>query len=156
MEEIRVESWLGGQEQLFEGSWQEHLGRHRSDFAFRGRDDARDDLSTSLARLGGEPAVLEGHLLRNFRKYAGPMEVPVDSPWNWLALGQHHGLPTRLLHWTYSSYVPLHFSTARGESFDRDGAVWMVDYVLAHELAPKKLRTCLSDNGTNLFTTEML
>ncbi len=29
--------------------------------------------------------------------WAGFDSVPVDSPWNWLALGQHHGLPTRLL-----------------------------------------------------------
>jgi hypothetical protein len=156
VEELRVESWLDLQEQLFEDSWQESLGRHRSDYAFRGRDDARDDLSTSLTRLGGDPAVLEGHLLRNFRKYAGPMEVPVDSPWNWLALGQHHGLPTRLLDWTNSPYVALHFATSHPHEFDRDGAVWMVDYVRAHELAPAPLRDCLEQEGAALFTTEML
>ena len=32
----------------------------------------------------------------------------------------------------------------------------MVDYVRAHELAPKRLRTCLQDEGANVFTTEML
>jgi hypothetical protein len=156
MEEIRVETWIELQEQLFSHSWQESLGRHRSDHAFRGRDDARDDLSTSLARLGGEPAVLERHLLRNFRKYAGPREVPVDSPWNWLALGQHHGLPTRLLDWTNSPYVALHFATSHTYEFDRDGVVWMVDYVRAHELAPAPLRDCLEREGAALFTNEML
>src|SRR5436190_18852741 len=156
MEEIRVESWLELQEQLFAGTWKEELGLHRSDYAFRGRDDARDDLATSLARLGGEAATLERHLLRNFRKYAGPTEVPVDSPWNWLALGQHHGLPTRLLDWTNSPYVALHFATSHTEEFDRDGAVWMVDYVRAHQLAPEPLRECLEREGAVLFTTELL
>ena len=153
---MRVESWIELQEQLFADTWKEDLGLHRSDYAFRGRDDARDDLSTSLARLGGDSATLEGHLLRNFRKYAGPREVPVDSPWNWLALGQHHGLPTRLLDWTNSPYVALHFAVSHTHEFDRDGAVWMVDYVRAHELAPAALRECLASEGAVLFTTEML
>jgi hypothetical protein len=156
VEEIRVGSWLELQEQLFARSWQESLGRHRSAHAFRGRDDARDDLATSLARLGGDSPVLERHLLRNFRKYAGPTEVPVDSPWNWLALGQHHGLPTRLLDWTNSPYVALHFATSHAHEFDRDGVVWMVDYVRVHELAPEPLRECLEREGAGLFTTEMI
>ena len=151
-----MSNWAELQEQLFADAWKEELGLHRSDCAFRGRDDARDDLSTSLARLGGDPATLEAHLLRNFRKYAGLEAVPADSPWNWLALGQHHGLPTRLLDWTNSPYVALHFATSHTYEFDRDGAVWMVDYVRAHELAPDAFRDCLEREGAVLFTTEML
>ena len=157
MDEIRVTSWSQLQDALFADSWNEKLGLHRSDFAFRGRWDADDDLRTSLAKLSGEKLdVLEVNLLRNFRKYASRDAVPVDTPWNWLALGQHHGLPTRLLDWTYSPFVALHFATAKTGTFDRDGTVWMVDYVRAHELTPKKVRECLEEYGTNLFTTEML
>jgi len=156
VEEIRVESWLELQERLFADTWKQELGLHRSDYAFRGRDDARDDLATSLARLGGDAVTLERHLLRNFRKYAGHDAVPVDSEWNWLALGQHHGLPTRLLDWTNSPYVALHFATSHTHEFDREGVVWMVDYVRAHELAPARLRACLEREGAVLFTTEML
>jgi FRG domain len=156
MHEIRVESWAELQEHLFADSWNEQLRLHRSNFAFRGRWDADDDLATSLAKLGGDTRTLERNLLRNFRKYATSDAVPQDSPWNWLALGQHHGLPTRLLDWTYSPYVALHFATSKRECFDRDGAIWMVDYVRAHQLAPKKLRDCLEAEGTNLFTTEMI
>jgi hypothetical protein len=128
VEEIRAESWAELHEQLYADSWNEELGLHRSNHAFRGRWDAADDLGTSLRRLGGNSATLEGHLLRSFRKYAARDAVPLDSLWNWLALGQHHGLPTRLLDWTYSPYVALHFATAKREHYDRDGAVWMVDY----------------------------
>jgi FRG domain len=156
MEEIRVSSWSELQERVFADSWNDDLGLHRSNCAYRGRWDADDDLSTSLLKLGGETRTLERNLLRNFRKYATAEAVPLDSPWNWLALGQHHGLPTRLLDWTYSPYVALHFATSKRECFDRDGAVWMVDYVGAHALAPKKLRECLEAEGSNLFTTEML
>ena len=147
-------NWSELHDQLFADSWNEQLGLHRSNFAFRGRTRAEDDLSTSLARLGGDPATIERPLLRHFRKYAARDAVPVDSTWNWLALAQHHGLPTRLLDWTFSPYVALHFATASRSA--GDGAVWMIDYVRAHELAPKKLRECLDAEGTNLFTTEML
>jgi FRG domain len=156
VEEIRVASWAELQEHLFADSWNDELQRHRSNYGFRGRGDATDDLVTSLLKLGGDAAQLERHLIRNFRKYAARDAVPVDTPWNWLALGQHYGLPTRLLDWTFSPYVALHFATAAVDGFDRDGVVWMVDYVRAHELAPDALRDELEAEGANVFTTEML
>ncbi|HSC73674.1 MAG TPA: FRG domain-containing protein [Gaiellaceae bacterium] len=147
--------WSELNELLVADSWNEELGLHRSNFAFRGRTRADDDLSTSLVRLGGDPSAIERPLLRQFRKYAARDAVPEDSTWNWLALAQHHGLPTRLLDWTFSPYVALHLATARREQ-DQDDAVWMIDYVRAHELAPKKLREQLEHEGGNVFTTELL
>jgi hypothetical protein len=156
MNEHRVDTWAELQEILFEESWKPEISRFRSDLAFRGRNDASDDLRTSLMRLGGDVAAQENHLVRNFRKYAVAGVAPQDSVWNWLALGQHHGLPTRMLDWTYSPYVALHFATADRKQFDRDGAVWTLDYVRAHERAPARLRETLDREGANVFTTEML
>jgi hypothetical protein len=157
MKEIRAESWVELNELLYEGSWNEQLGLFRSNFAYRGRADASESLHTSLMRLGGESRALEVHLVRNFRKYAAGDAVPEDSIWNWLALGQHHGLPTRMLDWTFSPLVALHFATGRLEWMQRDGVVWCVDYVALHELAPAELRGLLEAEGANVvFTTEML
>jgi hypothetical protein len=155
MNEHRVESWIELQELLFAESWNAELGLHRSNFAYRGRTEL-DDLRTSIVRLGGDACELEGQLMRNFRKYAASDAVPHDTVWDWLALGQHHGLPTRLLDWTYSPYVALHFATRDAETFDRDGVVWCLDYVRAHELLPTTLRELLEREGANVFTTEML
>ena len=144
------------QERLYEGSWREPLGRFRSSFAFRGVADAAADLTTSLARLGGPFEQTEGHILRAFRKYARGSLAPDDSVWNWLALAQHHGLPTRLLDWTYSPYVALHFCTADIERFDRDGVVWCMDYLKAHDLLPEALKGLSDEEGADVFTAEML
>ena len=156
MNEIRVESWGELQESLFAGSWIEDLGRYRSRCAYRGLSDARYPLETTLMRMGGSYAQLEKHLLRNFRKYAHRRVVERDSMWHWLSVAQHYGLPTRLLDWTYSPFAALHFATADIERFDRDGAIWGVNYLLTHQLAPERLRTRLDQEGANVFTVEML
>ena len=156
MDEIRVTSFAELHERLFDESWQQGLARHRSNFAFRGRSSAGEGLDTTLQLLGGDASALETPLLRSFRRYARRGDVPYDSTWNWLALGKHHGLPTRLLDWTYSPYVALHFATSSLKRYDEDGAVWMVDYVRAHELLPPVLRRALDDDGANVFTTELL
>jgi hypothetical protein len=156
MRESRVRNWRELHEQLYENSWQPRIGRHRSNWVFRGLPYLSYPLHTSLSRLGGNYAELEGHLLRNFRKYACRNAVVADSVWNWLALAQHHGLPTRLLDWTYSPYVALHFATHDLASFDDDAVVWCVDYVRAHRLLPAALRTRLRQEGSQVFTVEML
>jgi hypothetical protein len=136
--EIRVASWNELHEALYASSWNEPLGRFRSSFAFRGLSRADYPLRTSLSRLGGSGAELERHILRNFRKYAQLAAVPQDSIWNWLAVAQHHGLPTRLLDWTYSPYVALHFATERIEQYDHDGIIWCVDYCATNQRLPQR------------------
>jgi hypothetical protein len=155
VEEIRAESWTELHELLYENSWQEQLRRFRSDRVFRGQQDAANDFHTSLARLGGDYASLERHLLRNFRKYAHD-DMPNENFWDRLAVAKHHGLPTRVLDWTHSPFVALHFATATLESYDRDGVVLAVDYVRAAEHLPEPLRRLLAEEGSHSFTTEMV
>lgn len=156
MAEYRASSFDDLLGRLYGDAWQPHLGRFRSAFAFRGVQGADADLTTTLARLGGPYARQEGHLLRNFRKYAHRDAVTGDSIWNWLSLAKHHGLPTRLLDWTYSPFVALHFATQDVERFDQDGVVWCVNYSAAHRLLPAKLRQILKQEQADVFTAAML
>ena len=144
------------QDQLFEESWNPDLGRFRSRYAFRGLSDALYRLETTLIRLRGVFAALEHHLLRNFSKYALRNVVERDSVWHWLSVAQHYGLPTRLLDWTYSPFVAMHFSTANIEKFNMDGVIWAVNYLKAHQRLPDKLRHHLDAEGANVFTVGML
>src|SRR6058998_3372921 len=131
-------TWTDLLDALYRDSWNPSIGRFRSPFAFRGQPRATDDLSSGLLRLAAgraDVAKLELHLLRNFRKYAHA-EAGARSIWDWLALAQHRGLPTRLLDWTYSPFVALHFATANLARMDEDGAVWAINFVEANHRLP--------------------
>ncbi len=154
--EICVYNWNELQEALFIDSWNPELGRFRSRNAFRGLSDSAYPLETTLIRLGGPYADLEQHLLRNFRKYAHRDVVQRDTIWHWLSIAQHHGLPTRLMDWTYSPFAAMHFATANIDQFDVDGAIWVVNYVKAHQFLPPILKILLDDEGANVFTVDML
>ncbi len=128
-------------------------GRAHSSLVFRGLARSTYSNRSSLARLGEDFPRLERHLIRNFRKYAH-RERPGPTLWDWLSLAQHHGLPTRLLDWTFSPFVAAHFATAT--STDSEGVVWAVDCAAAHERLPDDLRRALRDEGATVFTTELL
>ncbi|MGI8905714.1 MAG: FRG domain-containing protein [Candidatus Sumerlaeaceae bacterium] len=154
--EQRVKSWSELNDLLFGNIYDNRLGRHRSSFAYRGLCRPFEELRTSIMGLGQDPGDIESHLLRNFRKYARRDAVAVDTVWDWLALAQHHGVPTRMLDWSFSPDVALHFATADTRDFSEDGVVWCVDYAKSKEHLPSILKKALQDEGSDVFTAELL
>lgn len=154
--DIIISSWSEVQEKLFQGIWNDAIQRFRSPFVYRGLSDASYRLASSLIRLGGAYARLERHLLRSFRKYGHEISQRWPSIWHLLTIAQHYGLPTRLMDWTYSPYVALHFATANHERFDIDGVIWVVHFQKAHNLLPDHLSNRLEAEGAQTFTVELL
>lgn len=154
--ELLPQNWTDLQEILFYDAYNQEIDRIRSPYIYRGLSSFNYALKTSLMRLGGSYKNLEFHLLRNFKKYSHRPEIISNTEWDWLALAQHHGLPTRLLDWTYSPYVALHFATAELENYDRDGIIWALKYEALTDYLPDALSKELCKVGSNSFTSSML
>lgn len=152
--EFKAESWNDLQTFLFD-VYEEDKDRFRSTFAYRGVSDKKYGLETSIQRIGRKPSTVENHLVRNFQKYS-PINTLIDdynNIWNWISLGQHHGLPTRFLDWTFSPNVALHFMTDDITTFNNDGVIWMVDFVEIKKHLPIDLQSKLEEQNTLSFTS---
>ena len=66
----------------------------------------------------------EKKLLDAFKRYARPyLSFQPKDDWEWLAVAQHHGLPTRLLDWTRNPLVAAFFAVET--HFKDDGAIYV-------------------------------
>jgi hypothetical protein len=119
------------------GSWKEFqeavTGPAFRAWAFRGQSDAGWQLFSTLSRyLRGFRVhpdawpVVEERTLRIFRRkshlFLEHLPAEGDS-FEWLALMQHHGAPTRLLDFTWSPYVAIFFALEKATT---DAAVWAI------------------------------
>ncbi|HEX8832291.1 MAG TPA: FRG domain-containing protein [Longimicrobium sp.] len=138
IEEVRVETLGELVDRTTPCEYDPASGRLRAASVFRGVKCAEWGLLTSLDRLGGiDPphtkAHLEEHILRNFIRYSRPhLQQQPANEWELLVTAQHHGLPTRLLDWSYSPLVAAHFATLGGNpALDR--VIWRLDWARLHE-----------------------
>ncbi len=146
---------------LKERQFEHEIGRFRSNFVYHGTCNAAFRLSTSLQRnCKGRQAELEPSILRNFSKYAASEDPDIErSVWRQLIIGQHHGLPTRLLDWTYSPLIGLHFAVndPNLEKMDKHECIlWKIDVAELHAMLPEHYQAVLRDDQALIYTVKML
>jgi hypothetical protein len=107
-------------------------------YLYRGQPDSSWELSPTLLRnlspqCSPEQALkIESEALAEFKAqahlYYQPSDLPQDdlgaSLFDWWALMQHHGAPTRLLDWTSSPYVAAYFAVDQCQ--EKPGAIFIV------------------------------
>lgn len=127
------------------------------DFVYRGLSSLSFQLETSLIRNCRSNMNLEKSLLRNFAKHL-PTEYRqhTQSIWDIMILGQHHGLPTRLLDWSYSPLIALHFATASLEYMNKDAVIWKASVMDANKSLPNCFTDTLFNESKHIFTLEDL
>ncbi len=151
-----IHSWDELQSAVFDGAWDESIRRYRNNRVFRGVKDMHWDLIPALNRVCHHNLGLEKQILRSFRKYGYADLNKTESLWQLLATGQHFGLPTRLLDWSYSPLVAAHFATEDTSAYNRDGAIIVADVEVINSLLPQILKDLLTSGGANVFSQEML
>jgi len=95
---------------------------------YRGVKSAKFPLIPKIGRILPPPSfpskeANEKEMLRLFKEKAFPyLDFTPASDWDWLAIGQQHGLPTRLLDWTANPLVACFFAVE--EPSEDDGVIY--------------------------------
>jgi hypothetical protein len=98
--------------------WSEFMAELRDKdtgwWAFRGVCDANYQLLPSIGRATRQDKysrAWELEIFERFKRQSLPfLATPPVDDFGWLAIGQHHGLPTRLLDWTRSPIIAAYFA----------------------------------------------
>jgi hypothetical protein len=137
---VRLESWDELIQKIADSPY--------SNWAFRGQANQAWPLESTLARYfrsfrvhRSAWAEQEERIQRIFKRKAHHfLTVPPapDDEFQWLALMQHHGAPTRLLDFTWSPYFAAFFALERATG---EAAIWALNPVAINEVATQRTGT---------------
>ena len=156
-----IDDMFGLSQLLMEQHYRPDLDRFRSLYVYRGMSNVDFKMTTSLQRYCKDKRKgLEPVILANFTKYAVYTDPAIENNvWTQMILGQHHGLPTRLLDWSFSPLTSLHFALSENnldEMDKHDCVVWRIDVNELHSLLPEKYQRVMEKSSMTVFSLKML
>lgn len=99
-----------------------YFAEARGRWVFRGHSNRDYTLLPSVGRsshTSNSRAKYERSLFDIFcREAGGYITTRPKNEWEWLSFAQHHGLPTRMLDWTYNPLVALYFAVEANPDCD--------------------------------------
>lgn len=135
----------------------DHLNGATS-YLFRGHREATWPLKPGIARHTRNSAEMECDMLEEFKRRSIPyLESSVDlHDADWLAIAQHHKMPTRLLDWTGSALTALWFAINQQASPTQTrptppAAVWILNYKQTDLITERERNNPLTITRTALF-----
>ena len=158
---VDIDDTFGISQLLMEQRYRPDLNRFRSTHIYRGMPNVDYDIITSLRRVCKHKGKkLERVILSNFTKYAALEDPTIESSvWRQMILGQHHGLPTRLLDWSFSPLTSLHFALSEKNLDDMDKhdcAVWRINMSEMVNHLPDPYKDAVNAKHSTIFTVDML
>jgi len=111
--------------------------------------------SISLNKHPAKVLSTEDKLLRAFKKEGkNCLHLIPETDWDWLVVGQHHGLPTRVLDWTYNPSVALWFALRKHAQDDSEPEVWVFKPAKEDIIDSLENSRPFQGNRTKLFDTD--
>jgi hypothetical protein len=132
-------------------------------FVFRGQEDPEWLLETSLYReytrlekglkkkeLFKQEKMMLREFQRQYKRFQTSREIIKNDYYEWFAVMQHHGTPTRFLDFSFSFYVALYFAS-NNASFCKNGTIKFVIYAINRVWLEKRYKDFLPKDIVDLY-----